>query len=214
MTHNIKNHQVRKYQKPLFAALPVPQEKSHSYKIQVRNKGDLIEVINAGDPLSEAVASFTVQERLGEAFPWALLNNDTGLEVAFYKFKKSCHSPQMELYGKTPLFEHQRYKKRSGDRGIVYPWASISHRHASKMMGLIPISELIEMHTKDETKTGYKIYRKLNYLKINELQMPTGMKKKSATLKTHGDSSYRMIVEPHVDPMLMIAFLAATKQLS
>lgn len=223
---DLLNKQQQQPQKSLLASLPVPLKQPQAYQLRVLSSDNKEESIQVRKKESDdAMASFTIQEKPGNKFPWALVNDDTGLEVAFYKFKKSNvpnHLEQhqaknyvnLELYGKTPLYEHQNYNKKN-DTEIVYPWASISQRRASKMFGLFPVSESIEMTTKHEVKLEFKVYQTLNQLKIYEIKKPIGMKKKSVTLeKMDGDKTFSIIIEPQVDPLLMIAFLAATKQLA
>jgi hypothetical protein len=222
-------HLLNKQQPPkksLLASLPVPVKQPQAYQLRVLSSDNKEVSIQIRTNEAEgAMASFTIREKPGNKFPWALVNDDTGLEVAFYKFKKSNvpnHLEQqaknhvnLELYGKTPLYEHQSYKKKDGTE-IIYPWASISQRHASKMFGLFPVSESIEMTTKHEVKLEYKVYQQLNHLKIHEIKRPIGMKKKSITLEKKGGdkTTFSIIIEPQVDPLLMIAFLVATRQLA
>eukprot|EP00980_Cylindrotheca_fusiformis_P009057 scaffold1949_cov119-Cylindrotheca_fusiformis.AAC.11 len=237
---NLLNSKKEKSMQSLLASLPISLNRHRSYTLRVKNSGNTICSNSKNDDrkralittievfkgkTEESVASFTVKEKSGQThFPWSLVDNDTGLEVALGKVKSSQvpHDLQqqdakrckrLELYGRTPLFENQRHKKK-GNKQTIYPWACIRQRHASKLLGLFPIAESIEMTTKHKSKIEYKVYRTSTNLKVNEIKAPIGLKTKSAMLEqTDDEGIFKLVVEPRVDPLLMIAFLAATKQL-
>jgi len=167
------------------------------------------------------VASFAIQETLGDKFPWAFINRDTGLEIAFYKHKTTNftnHLDQtgelqrqqglnLELYGKTPLYENQKYRKKD-NKEIIYHWASTKIKYASKLLGFISFSEQMEMITKHETPQDFKLVKDKSG---NNLQIQSSRNKTVATCKiVDGGQQMQVTVAAKVDPAIVILFLAMT----
>ncbi|CAJ1935159.1 unnamed protein product [Cylindrotheca closterium] len=189
------------------------------------------------------VASFIAQKTGDDKFPWAFVNAETGLELACYKHKSTdfaSHLEQteavqklkpmdLELYGKTPLYETQKYRKKGPEaKEIIYHWGSTKIRRPTKMMfGFISLSEAIEMSTKHETPQEFKLIKGEDAgFKI----ILTNDKKKEVAIgefmkNDHDDDDdtdtdngvshrLRLTIKPKVDPTLIIVFLAMTSSLT
>mmetsp|Transcript_39933 Transcript_39933/g.96351 ORF Transcript_39933/g.96351 Transcript_39933/m.96351 type:complete len:315 (-) Transcript_39933:213-1157(-) len=177
------------------------------------------------------VASFLAKETGDEKFPWAFVNAETGLELAFYKHKstdfgshleqsealKKIKPVDLELYGKTPLYENQKYRKKGPEsQEIIYHWASTKIRHPTKILGLNVMSGSIEMSTKHETPEEFKLIKGdggSSFVKVLD-----SSKKEVAVgeIMTNDDGikMLRLTIQPKVDPTLIIVFLAMTKTLT
>lgn len=167
-------------------------------------------------------ASFAIQETPGEKFPWTVFNRDSGMAIAFYKRRttnfashlenseglQNQHGVNLELYGKTPLFENQKYRKKD-DKEIIYHWASTKIKHASTLLRCIFFSKQVEMVTKHETPQDYKLVSG----KSEKDLVVQSVKSKSvaASCKIEDDDrQMHVTVAPKVDPALIIFFLAMT----
>lgn len=219
----------RKYERT-FQLLTTTEANQQQIRIQVLQEADMEDDEEEKLPPTP-VASFLAQETGDDKFPWAFVNAETGLEVAFYKHKTTdfaSHLDQadtlrknnqldLELYGKTPLYETQKYRKKSqASQEIIYHWASTKIKHASKMFGFISFSEAIEMSTKHETPQEFRLVKDAEDSLSGNFKVMWGVKKKEkeAAVGEIMGGRLQLTIKPKVDPTLIIIFLAMTKTLT
>lgn len=244
-----QKEEYRRRKSVLEAALPVSRKVERTFQLVVTPKtaddhtkiNVLQEGIGGGNNEEEKlpptpVAAFLIDENTGdEKFPWAFINAETGLEVAFYKHKSTDFAShleggdklrkerllELELYGKTPLYQAQKYRKKAADSPeIIYHWASINIQHASKaMFGWISYPESIEMSTKHETPQEFKLVKQEEEEGDDDGSRKGGFtvelgSKTKAIGERMDNGRLRLIVHPKVDPTLIIIFLAMTGNLT
>lgn len=231
-----------KRQKGVFdVALPVSRKAERTFQLVVtpsENQPTKIDVLREDDNVEDEeeklaptpVASFLVEENTGsDKFPWAFINAETGLELAFYKHRTTDFAShleggdelrkqrllELEVYGKTPLYQAQNYRKKEKDsQEIIYHWASTKMHYASTaLFGLISIPESIEMTTKNERPQEFKLVKPLKGSGGFTVQLPS-KNKEAAIGEIMDNGRIRLTIKPKVDPTLIIIFLAMTGTLT
>lgn len=234
-----KKEENKRLKSALEAALPVAKKMERTFQVisqqETQDQPTKIDVLqeDTDDNNDEEeklpptpVACFLAQETDDEKFPWALINAETGLVVAFYKHKTTDFAShleggeelrkqrmlELELYGKTPLYQAQKYRKKAPDsQEIIYHWASVKVRRAVRaMLGLISIPESIEMITKHETPQEFRLVNDENSGGFTIM-----IKRQEAAIgEMMDDGKLRLTIKPLVDPTLIIIFLAVTGSLT
>jgi hypothetical protein len=205
--------------------LNISQVTPETFQLDLSLEGN-DQIISVGKEDGSVITSLKVKKNPNPKFYISFVNMDSGLPIAYLKRRDAQNPAHLKnasiesakrneakctLYGKKPLYKGQSYKKNKKE--ILYPWASIKQRFPSKFLGVFSIPLSIEMEMKNTAKTMFKMYPKMEGLKIEEIKSRVGMKKKSADVKKNGENVRKVTIHPRVDPLLMIIFLTSTNQI-